>query len=135
MLSRYALNVWKSPVLWLLVVVILALPLLADFNARLAYSRELAAEEARLQRQITAERDRHAALLEFQTYVRSDAYVEHWARLARMGKAGEVAVVPAPQNQNRLTPAVAPVARPPNEAGGEWDALLFGAAPAPARNP
>jgi hypothetical protein len=133
--GRYALLLWKSPVVWLLVIVVLALPLMADFNSRLAYSRSLAAEEASLQRQLAAEQARHAALLEFQAYVRSDAYVEHWARLARMGKEGEVAVVPAPQNQNRLTPPTPVVALPPNDAASEWQVLLFGAASAPEKSP
>ena len=31
-------QIWKSPYLWLAAVALLALPLLADFNVRLAYS-------------------------------------------------------------------------------------------------
>jgi len=129
--GRYALLLWKSPVMWLLVIGLLSVPLLADFNTRLAYSRALAVEAAELQQQIAQERERHEALLAFQAYVQSDAYVEHWARLARLAKNGEVAVVPAPQSQNRLTPPVVSAAPAPNDVASEWAVLLFGMAPTP----
>lgn len=129
--GRYALLLWKSPVMWLLVMGLLSVPLLADFNARLAYSRALAVEAADLQHQIALEHERHEALLGFQSYVQSDAYVEHWARLARLAKDGEVAVVPAPQSENRLTPPVVNVAPAPNDVASEWAVMLFGRAATP----
>lgn len=126
--GRYALLLWKSPMMWLLVIGLLSMPLLADFNSRLAYSRALAVEAAELQHQIALERERHEALLEFRAYVQSDAYVAHWARLARLAKDGEVMVVPAPQSENRLTPPMVNVASAPNDVASEWAVLLFGLA-------
>ncbi len=125
MLSQ-RLQVWRSPLLWLLIVGLLALPVLADFNARLAYSRQLAAEEADLNRQIIAEKSKHDDLLQQQEYVTSDAYVEHWARLARMAKSGEVPVVPVPMNMNPAPRSEANSAATANDIASEWWALFFG---------
>jgi cell division protein FtsB len=122
------LQVWKSPLLWLLVVLVLALPLLADFNARLAYSRQLAVEEANLNKQIAAEKAEHDKLLNLQTYVKSDAYVEHWARLARMAKPGEVPIVPVPNAANRAPHTETIKSQAANDIPSEWYAVFFGVA-------
>ena len=44
--------IWKSPRFWLLIVIAFAMPLLADFNARLGYVRQMTAEAATLTDQI-----------------------------------------------------------------------------------
>ncbi len=117
---------WKSPLLWLVVVFVLALPLLADFNARLAYSRQLAAEEDNLNKQAAAEKAEHDKLLNLQTYVKSDAYVEHWARMARMVKPGEVPIVPVPNDANRAPHAETIKPQAANDIPSEWYAVFFG---------
>ena len=124
-------QIWKSPYFWLVAVALLALPLLADFNVRLAYSRQLTAEEAQLQQQIIDERARQTALKELEQYVKSDAYVEHWARMARLTKAGEVSVVPVPMEPDRQTKSAPPSARPANDIQSEWWLVLFDRTPNP----
>ncbi len=121
------LQIWKSPRFWLIVIIIFAIPLLADFNTRLTYIRQMGAEAAELSRQIAAEKARHDALLALQAYVRSDEYVEHWARLARMAKPGETAIVPSVAGNTpplvNATPAPTPA---PNEPRSEWAMLFLG---------
>ncbi len=125
-------QIWKSPYLWLAAVALLALPLLADFNVRLAYSRQLTAEEAQLQQQIKDEQARQAALKELEQYVKSDAYVEHWARMARLTRSGEVAVVPVPTELDRKAEgAQASSPRPTNDIASEWWQVLFDRTPNP----
>jgi hypothetical protein len=111
--------------LWLIVLALLAIPLLAEFNARLVVSRQLFEEEARLLREIEVERDRAQFLTAFERYAQSDAYVEWWARKARMSKGGEVVVVPVTPSQ-----ADNPVALPasisrPRDFAGEWWSAFF----------
>ncbi len=119
-------QIWKSPRFWLIVVVIFAIPLLADFNARLGYIRQMGAEAAELSKQIEMEEARRQALIALQDYVRSDEYVEHWARLARLAKPGETAVVPSVVGSTPspigTTPASAPA---PNDPRNEWSALFL----------
>ena len=121
------LQIWKSPRFWLIVIIIFAIPLLADFNTRLIYIRQMGAEAAELSRQIAVEKARRDALLALQEYVRSNEYVEHWARLARMARPGETAVVPSVTGNTpplvSATPAPAPA---PNEPRSEWMALFLG---------
>ncbi len=121
------LQIWKSPRFWLIVIIIFAIPLLADFNARLTYIRQMGAEAAELSRQIATEKTRHDALLALQEYVRSNEYVEHWARLARMTKPGETAVVPsvAGNTPPLVSSTPAPTAAP-NDPRSEWTALFLG---------
>jgi len=124
-------QIWESPYFWLIAVALLALPLLADFNVRLAYSRQLTAEEAQLQQQIIDERARQTALKELEQYVKSDAYVEHWARMARLTKAGEVSVVPVPMEQDRQVKTTLPTTHPANDIQSEWWLALFDRTPNP----
>ncbi len=124
-------QIWKSPYFWLIAVALLALPLLADFNVRLAYSRQLTAEEAQIQQQIIDERARQTALKELEQYVKSDAYVEHWARMARLTKVGEVSVVPVPMELDRQAKSAPPATRPANDIRSEWWLVLFDQTPNP----
>ena len=50
---------WKSPYFWLVVLIVFAVPLLADFNARLGYIRQMTAEAATLQQKIDQEQAHH----------------------------------------------------------------------------
>jgi hypothetical protein len=124
-------QIWKSPYFWLIAVALLALPLLADFNVRLAYSRQLTAEEAQLQQQISDEQARQAALKELEQYVKLDAYVEHWARMARLTRSGEVPVVPVPTELDHKADTAQSAAHPANDIRSEWWMVLFDRTPSP----
>jgi hypothetical protein len=131
MKSQPRWQIWTSPYFWLIAVALLALPLLADFNVRLVYSRQLTAEEAQLQQRIVDEQARQAALKELEQYVRSDAYVEHWARMARLTKPGEVPVVPVAMELNRKAETALPALRTANDIHSEWWTVLFDRMPSP----
>ena len=130
MSGRHPLAILKSPRLWLLGLAILALPLLAEFNARLTLSRQLASEEAALTQQIDTEKARQQELLKLKDYVNSDNYVEDWARQARMARPGEVAVVPSPEQARTPAPTTTlETTGTPNDVVSEWWATFFGDAP------
>jgi cell division protein FtsB len=64
------------------------------FSQQLVFARQLQREEERLEREVRGERDQHDDLTAQLEYVRSDEYVEYWARTeARMAKVGEIVVV------------------------------------------
>ena len=87
----------------------------------------MGAEAAELSRQIAVEKARRDALLTLQEYVRSNEYAEHWARLARMAKPGETAVVPSVTGNTPPLVSAAPAPAPvPNEPRSEWMALFLG---------
>ena len=118
---------WKSPRFWLLVLVVFTIPLLADFNARLGYIRQMTAEAATLQEKIDQEKDHHTALLSLRDYTQSNEFVEHWARQAGMARAGEVVIKPSTVESAPPTTTTAPAASPaPGDPGSEWAALFFG---------
>ncbi len=118
---------WKSPGFWLFVLVIFAEPLLADFNARLGYIRQMTAEAAALQEKIDQEQARHGALLSLRDYAQSNEFVEHWARQAGMARAGETVIKPsllesAPPITNTAAASTLVAADPRSE----WAALFLG---------
>jgi hypothetical protein len=118
---------WKSPRFWLVVLVIFAVPLLADFNARLGYIRQMTAEAAALQEKIDQEQARHGALLSLRDYAQSNEFVEHWARQAGMARAGETVIKPstlesAPSITTTATASTLVAADPRSE----WAALFLG---------
>ena len=118
---------WKSPRFWLLVLVIFAVPLLADFNARLGYIRQMTAEAAALQEKIDQENARHGALLSLRDYAQSNEFVEHWARQAGMARAGETVIKPSPlDSAPAITNTAASSARVVANPQSEWAALFFG---------
>jgi hypothetical protein len=131
MLNQLRFQFWKSSYFWLLVVAIFAIPLLADFNLRLSYSRQLAAEEAQLRQQISLEQNRQIDLKEMRQYVQSDAYVEHWARRMRLAKSGETPVIPAPMDLSRAPRSVVSVVKVANDPASEWWVLFFDRVPNP----
>ena len=119
--------IWRSPRFWLVAVIIFAIPLLADFNARLGYIRQMTAEAAELSKQIAAEEAHRDALVSLQQYVRSNDYVEHWARMARMAQAGETVIVPAVVGSTpSLTNTTSIPAPAPNDVRSEWISLFLG---------
>ena len=118
---------WKSPRFWLLVLVIFAVPLLADFNARLGYIRQMTGEAAALQEKIDQEQARNGALLSLRDYAQSNEFVEHWARQAGMARAGETVIKPsllesAPSITNTAAASTLVAADPRSE----WAALFLG---------
>ena len=119
--------IWKSPRFWLLIVVIFAVPLLADFNTRLTYIRQMTAAAADLSKQIDEEAARRTALLALQEYVHSNAFVEHWARQARLARTDETVIVPFETSAGTPRTSTAPVPTPvPNDPASEWAALFLG---------
>ena len=121
-------TLWKSPYFWLLVLVVFAVPLLADFNARLGYIRQMTAEAAALQEKIDQEQARHGALLSLRDYAQSNEFVEHWARQAGMARADETVIKPSPLDSAPPITNTASIATPaPAEPSGEWSALFLGA--------
>jgi cell division protein FtsB len=120
-------TLWKSPYLWLVVLVVFAVPLLADFNSRLGYIRQMTAEAATLQEKIDQEAARHAALLSLRDYTQSNEFVEHWARQAGMARAGETVIKPSPLDSAPPITNTAPIATPaPGDPKSEWAALFLG---------
>ncbi len=125
---------WRTAIssrrVWLVALALVAIPLFAEFNARLAVSRQLFEEAARLQREIAIERARAAFLRTYEEYLQTDAYVEWWARVsARMTRPGEIAVVP--QIPADPTSPVAPAAAAvmPRDYVFEWWAAFFTSVP------
>ncbi|HEY72947.1 MAG: hypothetical protein DRJ03_26175 [Chloroflexi bacterium] len=112
-------------------VIVLAVmgALVWGFGRQLALARQMRAEEIRLEQAVAAEQARHDELTAQLEYVKSDEYVEHWARAeAKMAKPGEVVVVLAADTESvaapQPTPSPEPEARP---FWVEWWELAFGA--------
>jgi hypothetical protein len=129
MLSRRSVPFLRSTRLWLIILILLAIPLIGEFNARLIISRQLFEEETRLQSAIADEQARLAFLEDYLDFVNSDAAVEWWARVrARMVKPGEIAVVPqSPDDASAVENVIQP-----NEARDpafEWWAAFFASTP------
>ena len=113
---------------WAVAVTLVAAVLLAlGFNSRLTAIRQMRQDEARLKQAIATEEARQAGLKSYLDYVRSEGYVEHWARVdARMAKTGEVAVIPvAPTAGQPGSNSPSPVEAPATILD-EWWALIFG---------
>ena len=128
--SSWQVRSFNSRSIWLVVLTLATLPLVVEFNTRLTVSRQLVEEEARLKREIEIEQHRATFLQTYEQYVRSDAYVERWARVnARMVKPGEIAVVPqTPADRDRPVVSGNSVAAPRDYAG-EWWAAFFAELP------
>ena len=64
------------------------------FGQQLVLARQMRIEESHLEEIVAAEQARHEELAARSEYVRSDEYVEHWARAeAKMARPGEVVVI------------------------------------------
>ena len=119
-------TVWKSPGFWLVLLIIFAIPLLADFNARLGYIRQMTAEAAALRSKIDQENERMAALMALRDYAQSNEFVEHWARQGGMARANETVIKPSAIDVAPpiTTTAQAPIPLP-NNPTQEWAALFL----------
>jgi hypothetical protein len=124
--DRKLRTLWKSPRFWLLVLVAFAVPLLADFNARLGYIRQMTAEAAALQEQIDQEQAKHEALLSLRDYAQSNEFVEHWARQSGMARAGEIVVKPSPIDSAPPITSTTAAPVPASDPRSEWAALFLG---------
>nr|HID15123.1 hypothetical protein [Anaerolineae bacterium] len=105
------------------------------FGRQLVLARQMRTEETRLEEAVAAEQARHDDLIALLEYVKSDEYVEHWARKeAKMARPGEVAVVPLVVAGEELSAEAQPVQAPAPEPRPFWVELwelLFG----PAEHP
>jgi cell division protein FtsB len=113
---------------WAIALTVIAAVLLAlGFNSRLTAIRQMRQDEARLKQAVATEETRQAGLKSYLDYIRSESYVEHWARVdARMVKAGEVAVIPVAPAAGQLGSSSPALAQAPATILDEWWALFFG---------
>jgi cell division protein FtsB len=112
---------WAAALILLLVV-----PLAISFNARVAAIRQMRQDEARLKQAVAAEEARRVDLQSMLSYVTSDRYVEHWARVdARMAKPGEVLVIPVAPSDSQSSPAVPATVNASASIFDEWWAVFF----------
>jgi cell division protein FtsB len=107
------------------------------FTSRIAEGQPLQEAYNRVQQEIDDLQQEQQALIAERDYVRSDAYVERWARGdGKMIRPGEVLVVPVPVNlpgEGSETPSVVVVpvetVPPEPESWRLWWALFFDSAP------
>lgn len=114
----------------------LGLLLAINFSSRITESQPLLDTHQRILNEIAALEAEQAALIAQRDYVRSDLYVERWARdSGKMVQAGEVLMVPVPSGINsEATPVVPNVddiqtAPPTPEPWELWWALFFDSQP------
>ncbi|MFQ6100416.1 MAG: septum formation initiator family protein [Anaerolineae bacterium] len=115
-------------------VVVVTLPVVGalawGFSQQLALARQMRMEETRLEQAMATEQDIHESLRARLEYVKSDQYVEHWARAKmKMGKPGEVVVVLPTGACEEPAVAAQPTSVPEPEAQPfwvEWWELFFG---------
>jgi cell division protein FtsB len=94
------------------------------FGQQLVLARQMRTEEKRLEQLVAAEQARHDELVAQSEYVRSDEYVEHWARVeARMTRPGEVAVVVLTDSSAGPDVDVEPTPTPEPEGQSFWARL------------
>ncbi len=100
------------------------------FGRQLALARRMRADEMRLEQAVAAEQSRHDELAAQLEYVKSDEYVEHWARAeAKMARQGEVVVVLASDADGESAVTSQPTPSPDQGARSswiEWWGLVFG---------
>jgi cell division protein FtsB len=118
------------------VILAIGLLLAINFSSRITEGQPIQEAYERVQEEITALKLEQARLVAERDYVRSDAYVERWARDdGRMVRAGEVLVVPVPSSDG-LEPTPIPevsaqveTAPPPPDPWRLWWALFFDGTP------
>jgi len=94
------------------------------FARQIALARQMRMEEQRLEQFVAAEQARHEELVGRAGYVRSDEYVEYWARAeAKMARPGEVAVVVLADEIEEPAGEVAPTLTPEPETQSFWARL------------
>jgi cell division protein FtsB len=94
------------------------------FAQQLALARQLYAEEKRLGQAVATEQAHHEELVARLEYVKSDEYVEYWARTeARMAKPGEMAVVLVDNSDEEPVAETEPAPFPEPEERSFWTEL------------
>ena len=113
---------------WAIAVTVIAAVLLAlGFNSRLTTIRQMRQDAARLKQAIATEETRQAGLKSYLDYIRSESYVEHWARVdAKMVKTGEVAVIPVAPTVGQIGSDSPAPAQAPATILDEWWGLFWG---------
>ncbi|MCC6615825.1 MAG: septum formation initiator family protein [Anaerolineae bacterium] len=117
-------------------ILAIALILAINFSSRIAATQPLQQTYDEVSGEIERLRDEQSDLIEERDYVRSDAYVEAWARdEGKMVRPGEVLVVPVPSAVDvESAPVDAPLIEvetspPQSEPWVVWWALFFDSAP------
>ena len=124
--NTHSLSRWVAAL-----AVVMCIPLIAGFNARMTIIQQMNQEERQLARGIAEEQARRAELEKLHAFVKSDAYVEYWAREeARMAYPGEVAIIPVPQESSPPAPTPVPIAQQSTSPLGDWWAVFFDSSPA-----
>jgi cell division protein FtsB len=103
------------------------------FVRQIARAQQVRVAEQDLEGQVADAWAQNGALQEQLEYVRSDEYVEHWARRMRMAKPGEVVVIPVADPSGDV-PQEPPPPPPEPEADPfwvEWWNGLFGGGESP----
>jgi len=91
------------------------------FGQQLTLARQMQAEETRLEQTVAAEQARHDELVVQLEHVRSDEYVEHWARAKlKMAKRGEVAVVVVADAGEEPADGTQPIPTPDPDSQPFW---------------
>jgi cell division protein FtsB len=94
------------------------------FAQQIAAARQMRAEEARLEQVAAAKQATYEALEAQLEYVKSDEYVEQWAREdAKMAKPGEVVVIVVKDSPDYLTLEPSPTPTPKPESRPFWREL------------
>jgi cell division protein FtsB len=99
------------------------------FGQQIVRARQMQAEEARLERVVKAKQVYHDKLVAQLEYVRSDEYVEQWAREdVKMARPGEVLIiVPDDPDEEPVddTPSTSTAESEPRPFWVEWWELIF----------
>jgi cell division protein FtsB len=94
------------------------------FGQQLALARQVRAEETWMEQRVADEQAHHDDLAEQLAYVKSDEYVEHWARAeAKMARQGEVAVIVPEDLDEETTNDAQPTPTPEPKAQPFWAEL------------
>jgi cell division protein FtsB len=94
------------------------------FAQQLALARQLYAEEKHLEQAVATEQAHHEELAARLEYVKSDEYVEYWARTeAQMAKPGEVMVVLVNEAEEETAQETEPAPSPEPEERSFWAEL------------
>ncbi len=117
-------------------IIALVLILGINFSSRITASQPLQQTYDEVRREVARLQEEQARLIAERDYVRSDVYVERWARdEGKMVRPGEVLVIPVPssteaQNVEDDAPFIAIETSPPQEQPwAVWWALFFDGPP------
>ncbi|MBM4424914.1 MAG: hypothetical protein FJ030_16260 [Chloroflexi bacterium] len=123
---RRGLNI-SMPQVAAVLVLVLVLWVIIDFNGRIQTEQRISAEADQLSVEVTALAATQSALATELAYVSSDAYVAEWAhRDGRYVQPGEVLVVPVPAEAVTPTPIPRPTPQPtPSSNLQIWLDLFF----------